>query len=213
LKTGKKIQMKKRIIIIIFVTVTILIAWMFIFGGFVIPLSKEIDSEEIYGIRLDIQGDIAEQILKREIRRNCYVILGPDGPGKNYWTYNQYLFKNNHLVIELPHLYKFEAEDIYDITSPILPISGTSTWLAIKVVQLKIGKVGDIDVVIFDKHKIHSRVRITDCHRLQPGAKNEIFAIDYKEGNLKAVFYTAHGNYLYDTSMDKLSKMDAFDGE
>lgn len=200
---------RKKYILIVFSIFVIFGCWVLFFGGCVVPLSKEIDREELYGNRVDEQGNTTEQILKRKIRRNCYVILGPDGPGKHYWVYNQYLIKyDGHIIKELPHLYKFDRKDSYDIISPIMPIVGTNKWLAIKPVELKIHQVGDIDAIIFDKYKIHSRIRISDCRRLQPGAKMETFDIDYLQGNSIVIFHTANGDYLVDTNTGKLSKTD-----
>jgi hypothetical protein len=189
----------------------ILIIFIFILslfsGCLLVPLNKEVNSQEVVGQRIDKQGKIVEEIIKREIRQNIYVILGPDGSGKNYWVFTEYHCKKDNTIKKMSHLDSFWDRSIYEIKQPILPIADSTKWIAIKPHEIKSRDAADINLIIFDKDKIYKEIKIADCLRIRPGTQTEDYAIDFKDGNTKAIIHTTQGDYLLNTANTTFEKI------
>jgi len=183
---------------LIFVLILSLIT---ISGCLVIPLKKEIDSEEIMGQRVDEQGNITAEILKRNVRQNIFGVIGPEGIFvKDYLIFQKYYYKEDGHIKYIPYLKSFWDTNSYDINVPIYPIEGTSTWLAIKICEIKSRYAADVYSIIFDQNKIHHKLLINDCRRIDGYYGIDI---DYLDGYRKVIFHTYSGDVVLNTISGK----------
>ncbi|MFA5292858.1 MAG: hypothetical protein WC496_07485 [Phycisphaerae bacterium] len=159
------------------------------------PLNKEIASEEVIGKRFNEQGKITEEILKREIHQNYYAIIGPDGPGKNYFASYECYFKNDKIIKKISDIEFYrENGSSYNIKTPVRPVTGSTKWVAIQGGCPTSLHFANIYIIIFDKNKTYKMFKIPDCRR--KGLDD--FEIEFKEGNKKAVINTKDGRIVLD---------------
>jgi hypothetical protein len=176
-------------------------------GCLVIPLNKEIHSQEVLGQRVNKQGEIEEEILKIKIRKNLHAVFGPDGPGDTYLIFTEYHIKRDQITKKLSHMDFFWDKNSYEIKPPVLPVLNSKKWIAIKPDDIKSQDVSDIYLIIFDKDKIYKKAKINNCFRVLPGTRNESYAVEFKNGNTKAIIHTENGDYLLNVINDTFEKI------
>jgi len=174
-------------------------------GCLVVPLNKETVRQEVVGKRINDANSVTEEIVRTTVHRNVYAVLAPCGMGKNHFAYYEYYSRQGERLTRLPFLTGlWDYSDT--IEHPIVPIEGSAKWIAVKRRKIQSSRRADNVFIIFDSRKVHRKLVVHNCYRIDAGRPEEKCDIEYADGNRKAVIHTRDGDYLLNTVNGALSK-------
>ena len=178
-------------------------------AGCYLPLSSKVESEREIGRRSAPEAVILHRVVRQHIISPLEP-LSDEKIGHNYLVRHQYFLRRGDTEQRLEFLevgfrgFTDPKKRVEEVEQRVLPIAGTTSWIAVRAVKVHRPYV-DLEIIVFDDDLRQRLTVLEGVHRQRPVLSraylvglNYIDSLRLENGNRQVVYQTDKGRFALD---------------